>query len=275
MEQSELRELEAQCIQECAPTCTAACPVHVDVRSMLAEIGRGDFSAALKIYRRSVPLPGVISRICDQPCQEVCKRADSGEAIAIRALERACLDHGDLSGEKTRTPPKRRQQVVVVGGGVSGLTAAHDLARKGYKVLIVEAAERLGGSLWLTDDRDLPKAIVQHDIDAILALGVEAQYETSIDRVHLNDLRRQFDAVYLAIGAHMPEDFELERDEHDTVKVDPITFATSLEGVFAGGGVLWGIEMRSAITSSLGRAACRDLDRSLLAEGLAHGLARQ
>lgn len=147
MEQHELRELEEQCIQECAPTCTAACPVHVDVRATLAEIGCGEFAAALKIYRRSVPLPGVISRICDQPCQDVYKRAEIGDMIAIRALERACVEHGDLRGEKTRTPPKRRQHVVVIGGGVSGLTAAHDLARKGYKVLIVEATDRLGGSL--------------------------------------------------------------------------------------------------------------------------------
>lgn len=264
MEQHELRELEEQCIQECAPTCAAACPVHVDVRAMLVEIGRGDFSAALKVYRRSVPLPGVINRICDQPCREVCKRTESDEAIAIRALERACVEHGNLSGEKTRTPPKRRQHVVVIGGGVSGLTAAHDLARKGYKVLIVEATDRLGGSLWLTDDRDLPKSILQNDIDAILALGVEAQYNTPIDRVHLADLRREFDAVYLAIGAHMPDDFELERDEHGTVKVDPITFATSLDGIFAGGGVLWGVEMRSAITSiSEGRRAGISIDRYL------------
>jgi NADPH-dependent glutamate synthase beta subunit-like oxidoreductase len=264
MEQSELRQLEEQCIQECAPTCAAACPVHVDVRSMLVEIGRGDFSAALKIYRRSVPLPGVISRICDQPCREVCRRIDLDEAIAIRALERSCVEHGDLSGEKTRTPPKRRQQVVIIGGGVSGLTAAHDLARKGYKVLIVEATDRLGGSLWRADDGDLPKSILQHDIDAILALGIEAQYGTPIDRVHLADLRRDFDAVYLAIGAHMPDDFELERDEHDTVKVDPITFVTNLDGVFAGGGVLWGIEMRSAITSiSEGRRAAISIDRYL------------
>ncbi len=264
MEQNELRELEARCIQECAPTCTSACPVHVDVRSMLAEIGRGDFSAALKTYKKTVPFPNVISRVCDQPCHDVCKRSEAGDAIAIRALERSAVEHGDGSTEKKRPLPKRSQQVVIIGGGVSGLTAAHDLARKGYKILIVEATDRLGGSLWLSDNRDLPKDILQRDIDAVLAIGIEAQYNTPIDRVHLDDLRRQFDAVYLAIGAHMPDDFELERDEHGTVKVDPITFATSLDGVFAGGGVLWGVELRSAITSiSEGRRAAISIDRYL------------
>ena len=264
MEQHELRELEAQCIQECAPTCTSACPVHVDVKAMLTEIGRGDFSAALKIYKRTVPFPNVISRVCDQPCHDVCKRSEAGDAIAIRALERAVAEHGDVSAEKKRPLPKRSQQVLVIGGGVSGLTAAHDLARKGYKVLIVEATDRLGGSLWLSDDRDLPKELLQKDIDAILALNIEAQYNTPIDQLHLSDLRRQFDAVYIAIGAHMPHDFELERDEHGTLKVDAVTFATSLAGVFAGGGVLWGKEMRSAITSiSEGRRAGISIDRYL------------
>jgi glutamate synthase (NADPH) small chain len=264
MEQHELRELEEQCIQECAPTCTAACPVHVDVKAMLTEIGRGDFSAALKIYKKTVPFPNVISRICDQPCREVCKRIDLDEAIEIRALERAAVEHDDGSIEKKRPLPKRNRHVVIIGGGVSGLTAAHDLARKGYKVLIVEATERLGGSLWLADERDLPKELLQHDIDAILALGVEAQYETPIDRMHLSDLRREFDAVYLAIGAHMPDDFEVERDEHGTVKVNPVTFGTNLDGVFAGGGILWGVELRSAITSiSEGRRAAISIDRYL------------
>ncbi|MBP7689396.1 MAG: FAD-dependent oxidoreductase, partial [Thermoflexales bacterium] len=264
MEQNELRELEAQCIQECAPTCTSACPVHVDVRTMLAEIGRGDFSAALKTYKKTVPFPNVISRVCDQPCHEMCKRNEAGDAIAIRALERAVMDHGDGSIEKKRPLPKRTQQVVIIGGGVSGLTTAYDLARKGYKILIVEATDRLGGSLWLSDERDLPKELLQRDIDAVLALGIEAQYNTPIDRLHLSDLRRQFDAVYLAIGAHMPDDFELERDEHGTLKVDAVTFATSIDGVFAGGGVLWGKEMRSAITSiSEGRRAGISIDRYL------------
>ncbi len=65
MNQKELRDLEEQCIQECAPTCTASCPVHVDVKAMLAEIARGDFTAALKVYRKTVPFPGIICRICD------------------------------------------------------------------------------------------------------------------------------------------------------------------------------------------------------------------
>ena len=86
IEQSELRELEDKCIQEHAPTCMAACPIHMDVRAVVAEINRGDFAAALKALRKTLPFPGIIGRVCDHPCQVVCKRQEAGEVIAIAAL---------------------------------------------------------------------------------------------------------------------------------------------------------------------------------------------
>ncbi|PKN10222.1 MAG: hypothetical protein CVU72_01915 [Deltaproteobacteria bacterium HGW-Deltaproteobacteria-7] len=94
MNQKELREQENRCIQEQAPACSAACPVHVDVRGMTAAIAKGNFDDAQELYRKSIPFPQIISRICDQPCQKTCLRKDLGGAIEIAALERACLDFG-------------------------------------------------------------------------------------------------------------------------------------------------------------------------------------
>ncbi|MCC7447682.1 MAG: FAD-dependent oxidoreductase [Anaerolineae bacterium] len=255
--------MEEQCIQECAPTCTAACPVHVDVRAMLAEIGRGDFTAALKLYRKTVPFPGIICRICDQPCQDVCKRGEVGDAIAIRDLERASVEMGDLSGEKTRPIPKRNGRVGIVGGGISGLAAAYDLRRKGYAVTILESDSRLGGSLWKADRDYLPAQVIEDDLQVIDDLGVEVRLNTPINS-ELRDLRREFDAVYIAVGPHTDVALDLEADEHGYVKVDPVTFMTSMDGVFAGGGMRWGKEMHSSITSiSEGRRAGISIDRYL------------
>lgn len=145
LEQNELRQLEERCIQECAPACTAACPVHVDVRAVMADIGRGDFPAALKTLKKALPFPGIIGRICPHPCQAVCKRSEAGEALSIAALERACVDWGEPSG-KPRVLPKRGKRAAIVGGGLSGLTAAYDLTRKGYTVVVYEAGDRLGGN---------------------------------------------------------------------------------------------------------------------------------
>ncbi len=94
VDQQELRKLENRCIQECAPWCSASCPVHVDVRAMSAALAKGDFASALKVFRKSVPFPGIISRVCDHPCQDVCKRKEAGSAVSIRALGTGCSDMG-------------------------------------------------------------------------------------------------------------------------------------------------------------------------------------
>lgn len=263
IDQKELRELEAKCIQECPPTCTAACPVHVDVKAMLVEIGRGDFTAALKIYRKAVPFPRIISRLCDQPCKDVCKRGEVGDEIAIRDLERACVEFGDTSSEKTRPLPKRKGHVAIVGGGISGITAAYEAARKGYAVTIFETGSVLGGSLWQIDKDFLPGWVIERDLEVMTTLGIEIRLNTPISG-DIRELRREYEAVYLAVGAQIEEKFDLERDEHGFIKVDPVTFETSAAGIFAGGGMRWGKEMHSSITSiSEGRRAAISIDRHL------------
>ncbi|MCC7206562.1 MAG: FAD-dependent oxidoreductase, partial [Anaerolineae bacterium] len=263
MEQDELRKLEEKCIQDCAPTCTAACPVHVDVKAMLTQVGKGDFTAALAIFKKTVPFPGVICRICDQPCQDVCKYGEIGDAIAIRGMERAAVEMGDPTAEKSRPLPKRNGRVAIIGGGICGLTAAHDLARKGYTVAILEAGDRLGGSLWKADRDYLPGAVIEQDLEIIEKLGIEVQLHTPVNR-DLADVRREYDAVYIAVGPYTDESFDLTLDSGGFIKVDPVIFSTSMEGVFAGGGLLWGMEMHSSVTSiSEGRRAGISIDRYL------------
>ncbi len=271
MEQHELRALEEQCIQDCAPTCQASCPIHVDARAMADAIGRGDFSSAFATFKRTCPFPGIISHICDSPCQSACLRAKAGGSIAINALERACLAYGEPPPDKPRPLPKRSQRVAVVGGGVSGMTAAYDLARKGYHVVIFEAGDVLGGDLWKIPRDELPEEVLRSDLAVVTDRGVEVRYGTPVNRLGMNGnsprlltLRSEFDAVYLAIGAHTDDRFELACDAQGRIQVDAVTFATSLEGVFAGGGLLWGSDFRSAVESiSEGRRAGISMDRYL------------
>ena len=109
MDQQELRRLENLCIQDWAPWCTVACPVHVDVRAISATIAEGDFQAAAKLLRRSVPFAGIISRICDHPCEPVCKRREVGDPIAIRTLERSALAYARLQDIRMPAIQKKRQ----------------------------------------------------------------------------------------------------------------------------------------------------------------------
>jgi glutamate synthase (NADPH/NADH) small chain len=274
MGQLELRALEEQCIQDCAPPCTAACPIHVDVRAVLLEFGRGEDDAALKRLRKALPFPGIISRICEQPCRPVCKRAEAGDAIAIAALERACVDYAVVTQEKPSRIPRRSERVAVVGGGLCGMTAAHDLARKGYTVTVHEALQPAGGRLWGVPEGRLPRPLIIDDLRVVETLGVELRLNAPVCgnpdagpdgvRLALDGLRDDHDAVFLAVGLADAGTFGLATGDGGRVAVDPVTYATDRDGVFAGGSMLRAREDYSAIRSiSDGRRAAISIDRYL------------
>lgn len=262
MEQQELRQWEEKCVQEHAPACAATCPLHVEVREILVETGKGDFNAALKILKKRLPFPGIISRICEQPCRSACKRAEAGDPVAIAALERACADFG-VEPPVQRVPPRRNQRLAIVGGGLSGLTAAYDLAKKGYPVTLFEAGNMLGGQLWTASPEVLPSHLALAELEQVAQLGVDIRLKTALGRnLGLAQLRADFKAVYLALGDNPADTFGLATDAQGRVAVDPLTFATSEKGVFAGGSMLGQTETYSAITDmSHGRRAALSMDR--------------
>jgi NADPH-dependent glutamate synthase beta subunit-like oxidoreductase len=273
MDQKQLREQENRCIQEQAPACTATCPAHVDSRGIAAAIAKGDFAAAYKLYRKAVPFPGIVSRICNQPCQTTCLRKDFGGSIEIAALERAALEFGVQGAEAIKPLPRKPKTVAVIGGGISGLTVAHDLARKGWGVVIFEASDRLGGGLWKTPPDLLPREVLVNDLKVIESLGVDIRLNTTVGRsggnghgTFLARLCEEYDAVYLAIGAHSSDVPDLKLDENGQIAIDPLTFQTSIDKVFAGGDVLRVLVnfSHSAILSiSDGRRAAVSMDRFL------------
>ncbi|HNR14218.1 MAG TPA: FAD-dependent oxidoreductase [Thermodesulfobacteriota bacterium] len=263
MEQDGLRNLEDLCIQDHPPACVAACPIHVNSRAVAGEIARGDFAAAAKILKKAVPFPGITSRICDQPCQTVCKRGEAGAPVSIRALERACLDQAAQLQDTILTLPKKEKRVAIVGGGLSGLTAAFDLGKKGYEVVVFEKDKQLGGSLWRFSEEELPRQVIATDVAVLEKVGVEIRLGITVGKdTSFADLLGEFDAVYLALGGEPKETFALPLDQHGFIGADPVTFATATEGVFAGGGMHQ--KKHSHIQSIAdGRRAATSIDRYL------------
>ena len=265
MEQDELRKLEHQCIQEEPPNCAAACPVHVDVRVMMAETARGNFTEAAKIFKKTVPFPGIVSRVCDQPCRSVCKRMEAGEPLTVVAIEKACLDYAAELSEKIPVLPKKEKCIAVLGGGLSGLTAAFDLARKGYAVVVFEKGTHLGGSLWHLSEEKLPRDIIARDLQVLERVGVEVRLCTTVGKdISFDAISGDFDAVYVATGGEFSDVFGLATGAGGRMAVDSVTLAASREGIFAGGGLRRALVEGSPIRSiSDGRIAAISIDRFL------------
>lgn len=263
MDQQQLRNLENQCIQEWAPRCRASCPVHVDVRAMVDAIAKGDFDKAVGILRQRVPFPEIIGRICDHPCQGACLRNNLDSSIAINELEYAAVTHSSVTPPSVRPLPSKGKKVAVAGAGLSGLTCAFDLAKKGVSVTIFEARDRLGGSLRRYPEEELPRDIVEKDFKILNALDIDYIFNTTIGKaISLEELCADHDAVYLGPGDNAREISDDLDVVNNTIIVDPITFETSKEGIFAGGFAIRG--QRSPIESvSSGRRAAISLDRYL------------
>ncbi len=264
MEKDELVKLEDRCTQEQPPNCAAACPVHVDVRTMMAESARGNFAKAAKIFRKTVPFPGIVSRVCDQPCRSVCKRGEAGEPMAVAAIEKACLDHAEGLPEKVAVLPKKDKRIAVLGGGLSGLTAAFDLGKKGFGVVVLEKGPHLGGSLWSFPEEKLPRAVIAEDLEVLEKIGVEVRLNTTVGKdISFEAVCEDFDAVFVATG-DSSDFFGLAAGAEGRIAVDAVTLSTGREGVFAGGGVRLAEGQRSPIRSiSDGRIAAISIDRFL------------
>jgi glutamate synthase (NADPH/NADH) small chain len=235
MDQKELRELENRCIQDEPPECTAACPIHVDARAFIGQMGRGAWAEAWKVLQKTMPFPGILGRICDAPCQERCRRGEVDQAIAVHLLERACVE--------TPPPPRRIQPltgkgrtVAVVGSDLSSLTVAWDLVRKGYGLTLFESGQRLGGGLLVRPEEILPRRVVEEETAFLAILGVVIKLGSPArESDWAAELRRHYDAVYLGLEGFDPWPWGLDQDADGRLKVEPRLQQTSRVGVFAGG----------------------------------------
>ena len=197
MDQKAWREIENRCIQHEAPPCTARCPIHVDVRTFLSKAAVGDWDQACQVLAAAMPFPGIVGRICDHPCEQVCLRREAGGAISLGELERAAVKRGSITGRHAPLPQKG-QRVAVVGSGLSSLTAALDLRRKGYEVTLFEPGDRLGATLWRLPENRLPGRIIEAETGVLETLGVTVRLHESIEGDSwLKATMAEFDAVYV------------------------------------------------------------------------------
>ncbi len=207
--------------------CQHICPISQDVPSYIGLIAQGKFEDAIKVVRKENPLPLVCGRVCNTPCEKKCVAGEWDDPIAIRMLKRFLADyemkHGIVVEEKPKS--QKEQKVAIVGSGPAGLTCAHYLALEGYRVTIFESQEMPGGMLALgIPDFRLPKDVLMYEINRIKKLGVEIKTNTTIGKdISLAKLKEEYDAIFIAIGAHKGLKMKIPGEEADGV-IDAIEF---------------------------------------------------
>jgi len=207
--EEQVKDEAARCLNCKIPHCRKGCPVSLDIPAFIKAAGEGNFDEAYRIISLDSSLPAVCGRVCPQEnqCEKYCNRGIKGESVAIGRIERFVADyHNSKPADAVEKPASNGHKVAVVGSGPSSLTCAGDLAKRGYDVTVYEALHTPGGVMvYGIPEFRLPKAIVAREIDGLRALGVEIKTDMVVGKVvDVNELREEYDAVFIGSGAGLP-----------------------------------------------------------------------
>ena len=200
----------ARCIGCKNAQCVKGCPVSIDIPGFIAHVKKGEFAEAFQVISKSSALPAVCGRVCPQEtqCEGKCIRGIKGDPVSIGKLERFVADWAREHGIKPEpAAEKNGKKVAVIGSGPSGLTCAGDLAKMGYDVTIFEALHEPGGVLvYGIPEFRLPKAIVQKEVDNLVAMGVDIETNMVIGKTLTIDelFGMGYEAVFVGSGAGLP-----------------------------------------------------------------------
>jgi len=186
--------------------CEHTCPAGINVPIYIGQIANGNFDGALDTIRSTMPFAAVCGRVCHHPCESKCLRGQLDEPLAVGALKRFAADYvaaTDGNGKPAKPAPNGHK-AAVVGGGPAGLSAAWELAKRGYKVKLFEALPVLGGMLSVgIPEYRLPKKALQREIDDIVALGVDVENGVRVGTdITFDQLMSDgYDAIFVGVGA--------------------------------------------------------------------------
>ncbi len=197
--------------------CQSACPGSVDIPSYLSKIREGDLHEAARMLLNTNPIPSITGRVCPHFCEQECNRDGFDESVSIRDIERFMGDYVlENTNEIIKAPETDTgKSVAIVGSGPAGLSAAYYLRISGHRVTVFDRMEEAGGILaYVIPAYRLPKDVVRRVVKAIENTGVEFKLKVDVGKdVTMDDLKKDFDSVFIASGAWNPVSIGLEGEE--------------------------------------------------------------
>lgn len=203
----------ARCMDCGVPFCNAGCPLGNLIPDFNDAAYRKDMPQAVQTLHSTNNFPEVTGRVCPAPCEAACVLGINQPAVSIKQIEHAVGDYAIENDLITPMPPqlKTNKRVAVIGSGPAGLAAAQQLARAGHAVVLFEKDDRPGGLLvYGIPDFKLSKEIIQRRVSQIQAEGVEFRLNCKVGvDVEYEQLKREFDAICVAIGSRIPRDLKI------------------------------------------------------------------
>ncbi|HJV50396.1 MAG TPA: FAD-dependent oxidoreductase, partial [Noviherbaspirillum sp.] len=186
------------------PPCNNACPAGENIQGWLYHAESGDYEKAWRELVKNNPMPAIMGRVCYHPCESSCNRGKLDETVNIHVVERFLGDEALRRGWQVETAPDSGKHVLVIGAGPSGLSAAYHLRLLGHAVTIAEAGPLAGGMMRFgIPQYRLPRDVLDAEIRRIEDMGVTIRLNHKIDDVLTAKQEGGFDAVFLAVGAHL------------------------------------------------------------------------
>ena len=198
--------------------CVSQCPAGVDIPGYVALVAEGNYADAVRLIRKDNPLPSVCGLICEHPCEVRCRRTLMDDPINIRGLKRFAVEHaGEVPVQEPAEDTGKR--VAVIGGGPGGISAAYYLRLMGHDVTIYEQRKQLGGMLrYGIPSYRLPREALDKEIEQLLSTGIHVKTGVTVgESPNILELRSQYDAVYIAIGAHTDRKIGIEGEDAEGV----------------------------------------------------------
>ena len=198
--------------------CVSLCPAHVDIPGYIALVNEGRYGDAIRLIRKDNPFPTTCGFICEHPCEARCRRNMMDDSVNIRGLKRVAADFAGEVDPPERAPSTGKR-IAILGGGPGGLSAAYYLQLMGHQAVIYEMLPKLGGMLrYGIPNYRLPKDRLDQDIQAVLKTGVEVRHGLKIGRdITIQQLREEYDAVLITIGASTDKKLGLEGEDAEGV----------------------------------------------------------